>query len=209
LPTLFATKRYARSEIGRALSDAPQFAHVTIEQLFSRLDSERSVFATPIKLLDAPKYVAVGYDAGTVLWDFSAEFGTLCPVCLCAVYHPTDFQKLATFRREAFRNQLMIPAWLHLERHDEFQPVHNECAAIGMDISRLINAVTISQEWCLLPPRRVKKILSEYHDLVSRKALPSLRFNPRKQSERGWYHPIRLFGTEWRDGDIVPISEAA
>jgi hypothetical protein len=205
--TLYKTKSYARSEIGRALSECSQFAHVPILQIFEHLDKQERPLSYKMRIVDELNSFAPAFSAETCLWEFSAHFGTLCPLCLCPIKHPYDSQELWSFRADKFRNKPFLPSWLTLHTHDEFQPIHDECQPFAYAIECIGSENNTRQRdgAFMIKPKR---FLADYEKMVAKKDRPHLRFNPRntRHTEPEYYQPIRTWGTEWRDGDIRTIS---
>lgn len=201
---IYSTKSYARSEIGRALSECSQFAHVRIAQIFEYLDENKHILASKIPIVDEIDCFAFAFSGGICLRDFTAQFGTLCPLCLCPVMQPKEYTELWEFKADKHRNKPFLPEWLTIHNHDVFQPVHDDCkpfaAALecigGKDIIRQRNGMAMVTS---------KRFLVNYANMVTKKDRPHLRFNPRHPRHIGpeYYQPIRTWGTEWRDGDIV------
>lgn len=187
--------------MGRAILSASQFCHVKADDIFDRLDSEAEKLASKICIADEPGYFAYGYSAGAVLWDFSAEFGTVCPICLCPIKHPTDLQELSEFRRFGSHNYNFLPGWLTLANQFDCQPIHNECKFIA----HALELIGHSGEESKIAAAKVissKTFFSRFEKILKGREVPPLRFNPRTNSKPEWYATIGIYGTEWRDGDI-------
>lgn len=111
---LYKTFHYARSEMGRAILEAGQFAHVPEADVWATLDE-----------LEWPcrEYVTVSFQHGhqskepgfysqQTLMAFAARFGTLCPVCLT----PVGLEK----RSALWADVEYMPTWLSYEGDSEF-----------------------------------------------------------------------------------------
>lgn len=85
--SFYKSYHYSRSEMGRAILEAGQFAHVPERTVWEFLDgvsetcfTDVCVTAWPIRRLER------GYHAYGTLDECAAHFGTLCPVCLTPVH---------------------------------------------------------------------------------------------------------------------------
>lgn len=207
MATIYSTKSYARSEIGRALTQASQFAHLSVSDIFDHLDANEKALATPIRIADEGDCIAMAFDAGTVLWDFSSALGTLCPMCLCPLYHPTDLQELYWMKKDPTRNRPFLPGWLTLYNQFDYQPVHDECKPFAAAME-WIGSESPSRQRDGAAMISKKRFLERWRDLIGKRTLPELRFDPRRNTEnsRRYYQAIQTYGTEWRDGDIRKMS---
>ncbi len=203
MATIYSTKSYARSEIGRALTEATQFAHLSISDIFNHLDENEKTLATPIRIADEKDCIAMGFNAGTVIWEFSSSLGTICPMCLCPFHHPTDLQELYWMKKDATRNRPFLPGWLTLYNQFDYQPVHDECKTFASAME-CIGSDNISRQRDGAALIANKRFLERWRTMIMKKDVPELRFDPRRNTEnrQRFYQPIRTHGTEWRDGDI-------
>lgn len=198
MSVLYATKVYARSEMGRAILEAPQFAHVPEVKVWEALDSRFAELGTKIPIVDEPGAYAPSYRAASVLHCFETTFGTLCPICLCPIVHPAGTLERYSFFADQRNNcNRLIDGWLTLYNNDAIEPCHDDCKYTANIMSIL--------PYDFYAARIVarKRFFDDHKARCIAHGSPRLRFNPRKIGGQKTYEAISMYGVNWLDGDII------
>lgn len=196
MPVLFASKEYARSQIGEALLDACQFAHVPEADIWAYLDAAENARRVVVRCDDGKKDVAVevnAYFAPGVLGGMTKKHGVLCPVCLCPVHQVQA------------GNYFYLDGALVLHRDDRgslFQ-AHGPCSVLATAIEWIESPRETDIErglWMLGKKRR-------FHDVaeVVRQYAKPLRFNPRRPTVPQWkqYGVLNNYDSSFEETDIL------
>lgn len=86
--SFYKTYHYSRSEMGRAILAAGQFAHVPERTIWEVLDGLSWPCCQDVTIHTGPleHFKERGFSAHATLDEFAVRFGTLCPVCLTPVH---------------------------------------------------------------------------------------------------------------------------
>lgn len=188
--------------MGRAILDAPQFAHVPEKTVFTCLDEMFDNLGHKIPIADEPGAYAKGYSAAPCLRYFEQTFGTLCPVCLCPILHPKDMIERWQWLKP--QPHQFINRWLVAGQEWAWQPCHNACKPKAAALAWLECGHEPDENRALMMIAR-PRFFTEHLNHCIEMSPPYLRFNPRKLPPRDdiCYSPITKFGTDWHDGDII------
>lgn len=220
---LLKTYLYARSEMGRAILEAGQFAHVPENTVWNTLDDISWPCCDDVSVTtkSGHRCKEKGFFALDTLDEFAVRFGTLCPVCLT----PVGFEPRSTTWVELD----YMPTWLPYhgdnrypelaikEEPDWYEEAWNNRSCPGMGakgraharcgiVDRVAHNLERGDKEASLEPvihffRRRNGGFKAYLEWLRDRPRPSLRFNPRKHREPRHYSDLR-----WT---IDTVSEAA
>lgn len=114
MSALLTTKSYARSETGRAILEAAQFAHVPEADVWSFLDDPENYWMGQVRLYNEVGWDVIDvrrYHADWIASKIQAQHGSLCPVCLCPILGKEP---------RAGVDRRLLPNWLHYQGDDQF-----------------------------------------------------------------------------------------